>query len=140
MIRFRTKDIGYITKEKCSCGRTSVRMYITGREDDMLIVSGVNVFPSDVECAIRQSPLTTGEYRITLYKKDFTTRYNIEVERESKEKSIEEVSKEVEKTLRTRLGVRPREITVLEKGDLPRATHKARRVIDLRSENGSPIN
>lgn len=134
MIRFRSKDIGYITKEKCSCGRTSTRMYITGRLDDMFIVSGVNVFPSDVECAIRQSALTTGEYRITLYNENYTTRYKIEVERGCESYSLGEVAQDTDQILRTRLGVRPREVTVLEKGILPRATHKARRIIDLREE------
>lgn len=109
-------------------------MYITGRLDDMFIVSGVNVFPSDVECAIGHSALTTGEYRITLYNENYTIRYKIEVERGCESYSLGEVAQDTEQILRTRLGVRPREVTVLEKGILPRATHKARRIIDLREE------
>jgi len=53
MIRFRTGDIGTVNREKCACGRTHARINITGRLDDMLIVSGVNVFPSDIEYVVR---------------------------------------------------------------------------------------
>ncbi|MHB8120435.1 MAG: hypothetical protein ACYDHX_17230, partial [Methanothrix sp.] len=51
--RFRTGDIGTVNREPCPCGRTHARINIIGRLDDMLIVSGVNVFPSDIEFAIR---------------------------------------------------------------------------------------
>lgn len=132
MIRFRSKDIGYINRDKCQCGRTHTRMYITGRLDDMFIVSGVNVFPSDVEHAVRQVEELTGEYRVTLEDKNFTTKYSIEVERISEDIDKEKLAEQTEKTLKTRLGVRPSKISILEKGDLPRATHKAKRVIDNR--------
>ena len=50
IIRYRTKDITYITREKCSCGRTHARIHrLMGRTDDMLIIKGVNVYPSQVE-------------------------------------------------------------------------------------------
>lgn len=132
MIRFKSKDIGYITREKCECGRTSTRMYITGRLDDMFIVSGVNVFPSDVEHAVREIKEVTGEYRITLVSEAHTSKYKIEIERENLGLEIEEVKQIVDRTLKTKLGVRPLEITVHDPGILPRATHKAKRVIDER--------
>lgn len=132
MIRFRSKDIGYITRDKCSCGRTHTRMYITGRLDDMFIVSGVNVFPSDVEHAVREIKEVNGEYRIILVSEAHTTKYKIEVERQDPSRPIEEVKKIVDKTLKVKLGVRPLEVIVHEIGTLPRATHKAKRVIDER--------
>ncbi|MFV0481062.1 MAG: phenylacetate--CoA ligase family protein, partial [Campylobacteraceae bacterium] len=66
MIRFRSGDIGYINKNRCECGRTHARLYITGRIDDMFIVSGVNVFPSDIEAIVRGFDGLTGEYRISI--------------------------------------------------------------------------
>ncbi|HHX51864.1 MAG TPA: phenylacetate--CoA ligase, partial [Clostridia bacterium] len=63
LIRFRTGDIVSYTSEKCSCGRTHLRLHgIHGRLDDMLIIKGVNVFPSDVEMVIRKHNDLTGEY------------------------------------------------------------------------------
>ena len=81
MIRFRTGDIGVVNREPCACGRTHARIHVTGRLDDMFIVSGVNVFPSDVEYVIRTIEHLTGEYRITVFTEQFTTRYKVEVER-----------------------------------------------------------
>lgn len=133
MIRFRTGDIGTVNREPCPCGRTHARIYINGRIDDMLIVSGVNVFPSDIEFAIRGSEDITGEYRITALTENFTTRFNVEVEKaagsaESKDAIAETVSLKI----KTRVGVKPKKVIVLDEGELPRATHKAKRLVDQR--------
>ena len=133
MIRFRTGDIGTVNREPCACGRTHARINITGRLDDMFIVSGVNVFPSDVEYVIRNIEKLTGEYRITVFTENYTTRYKVEVERNQNSGSNHaELEEEVSHQLKTRLGVKPKEVVVLEPGELPRATHKAKRLIDLR--------
>jgi len=79
MIRFRTGDIGTVNREKCACGRTHARINITGRLDDMLIVSGVNVFPSDIEYVVRNMEELSGEYRITAITENFTTKFKLEV-------------------------------------------------------------
>ena len=84
MIRFRTGDIGYVNKSKCNCGRTSCRINIVGRKDDMFIVSGVNIFPSDVETVLRELEGITGEYRIHVFNRDYTARYGVEVENRRK--------------------------------------------------------
>jgi phenylacetate-CoA ligase len=135
MIRFRTGDIGTVNREPCACGRTHARIEITGRLDDMFIVSGVNVFPSDVEYVIRNIDKLTGEYRITVFTEEFTTRYKVEVEKNNASADGIALAEEVSHHLKTRLGVKPKEINVLEPGELPRATHKAKRLIDLRSVN-----
>jgi phenylacetate-CoA ligase len=137
MIRFRTGDIIQRYPEGCSCGRTHVRFRVLGRRDDMFIVSGVNVFPSDIEYFVRNIPGLTGEYRITVYTEDRLTRFDIEVERSGDyQGSDEDVAEELKKQVATRLGVRPRRVKVLATGTLPRATHKAKRLVDLRgSEN-----
>lgn len=133
LIRFRTNDIGSINREKCACGRTHVRIHITGRRDDLLIISGVNVFPSDIEYVIRNIPNLSGEYRITAFTENFSTRFSVEVEHAlndhtSKEKLAELVSN----SIKARVGVKPKEVIVLDYEALPRATHKAKRLIDKR--------
>ncbi|MDD4922892.1 MAG: AMP-binding protein, partial [Bacteroidales bacterium] len=81
MIRFRTGDIGTVNREKCACGRTHARISVTGRLDDMLIISGVNVFPSDIEYVVRNIEQLSGEYRITAITENFSTKFKVEVER-----------------------------------------------------------
>ena len=80
MIRFRTGDIIQRYPEGCACGRTHVRFKVLGRRDDMFIVSGVNVFPSDIEYVARNVPGLTGEYRVVVYTEnhltDSTSRWN----------------------------------------------------------------
>lgn len=133
MIRFKTGDIGVVNRAPCTCGRTHARINIVGRIDDMFIVSGVNVFPGDIEYVIRGIEGITGEYVIRVFDEDFTTKYKVEIEKtlDSKE-TDEEVSKKVSKAIKARLGVKPKEVIVLKDGTIPRATHKAKRLIDER--------
>lgn len=132
MIRFRTGDIGYVNKNKCKCGRTQTRIYIVGRLDDMFIVSGVNVFPSDVEHAIRQVDGITGEYRIRIFNKNLSTAYSVEVEKTDDVTDEEQLKENIWKILKVNLGVKPTDILIHEDGYLPRQTHKANRIIDER--------
>lgn len=135
MIRFRTGDIGTVNKEKCSCGRTHARINITGRLDDMLIVSGVNVFPSDIEFVIRNMKELSGEYRITAFTENFTNKFKVEVERAlGNDDDAEALAQKVSSAIKTRIGVKPKEVIVLNNGELPRATHKAKRLIDERQK------
>jgi len=138
MIRFRTGDIGYVKREKCSCGRTHARIYIVGRKDDMFIVSGVNIFPSDVEFVIRGLDGITGEYQIRVSEKNFTAQYMVEIEKHNdNNETDEQLAIRVSNALKTRIGVKPAAVKVLKDGELPRATHKAKRLIDERSLNYS---
>jgi phenylacetate-CoA ligase len=133
MIRFRTGDIITHTKEKCVCGRTHTRITVTGRLDDMFIVSGVNVFPSDIEFIVRKDKELTGEYRITVFTEDHLTKFEIEVEKlKGITTDAKHISERLAHDIKTHLGVRPKEIRILDEGELPRATHKAKRLIDLR--------
>jgi phenylacetate-CoA ligase len=134
LIRFRTNDIGSVNREKCACGRTHVRINITGRRDDLLIVSGVNVFPSDIEYVIRNLPELSGEYRITALSENFSTRFTVEVEQAINNKTPKEIlARQVSNSIKARIGVKPKEVLVLDYEDLPRATHKAVRLIDKRN-------
>ena len=136
ILRYRTHDIGVITRKKCSCGRTLVKMTKPrGRTDDMLIIRGVNVFPSQIETV--------------LLEQGYTANYQILVDRASNFDSIEvqvEISpevfsdtvrglvrkeKELEEALRSLLGISAK-VHLLEPGSIQRSTGKAVRVIDKR--------
>ena len=136
MIRFRTGDIGYVNRDTCICGRTHARIYIVGRKDDMFIVSGVNIFPSDVEYVIRGLDGITGEYQIRISEKNYTAMYTVEIEKSgNSSETDEQLATRVSSALKTRIGVKPAKVIVLKDGELPRATHKAKRLIDERNLN-----
>ena len=134
LIRFRTGDIGWIDNTPCSCGRTHGRIHINGRKDDMFIVSAVNVFPSDIEAVIREIPGITGEYLTRVFKKDFTCKYSVEVEKNGDHtKTDDEVAAEVSAALKARIGVKPYQVVVHPDGGLnTRSEHKSKRIVDER--------
>jgi phenylacetate-CoA ligase len=133
MIRFRTGDVVTRDRTPCRCGRTHARIRIHGRTDDMFIVNGVNVFPSDVEVVVRSLEETTGEYRITLAREHHLTRFDLEVERRAgRAVSAPALADAVKHAFKTRLGIAPRTVSVLDDGALPRSVHKAKRVVDRR--------
>lgn len=136
MIRFRTGDIGYVSNLPCQCGRTLARIHITGRKDEMFIVGAVNVFPTDIEYVVRAEKGLTGEYSIRVYTEDFTTRYEVSVERaQSSEEPYDEVARRVEGALKTHTGVRPAKVIVHDAGKLGTSSeHKASRFIDERTD------
>jgi len=136
MIRFRTGDIVTVTWEKCKCGRTHPRiMGVHGRLDDMLIITGVNVFPSDIEYVVRQDKRLTGEYRMVVYREKHLDRFDVEVEKlDSVDIEEEILAQEIREAIKVRVGVAPKRIIVLKDGEIPRATHKAKRVIDKREK------
>ncbi len=136
MIRFRTGDIITADRSPCSCGRTHARITVIGRLDDMFIISGVNVFPSDVEFVVRNIPGLSGEYRITLFEENHLTRFELEAERqkEGDPEQDQTLINQLQHALKIRLGVKPAGIRLLAEGTLPRSTHKAKRVQDLRQK------
>ncbi len=135
MIRFRTGDVVTRDRTPCACGRTHSRIYIRGRTDDMFIVNGVNVFPSDVEVVVRSIEELSGEYRITLHRENHLTRFDLEVE-ERKGPSLPTAGlpEAIRAAFRSRLGLAPRGVVVLPDGTLPRSVHKAKRVVDRRQD------
>lgn len=137
MIRFRTGDIVTYTDEKCECGRTLKRINVVGRLDDMFIAGGVNVFPTDIEHVARKIDDLTGEYRVTVFEEKHITRFNVEVEkRAGSNADVNELAEKVSHEIKIQLGVKAKEVVILEEGELPRATHKAKRLIDLRTSGG----
>lgn len=133
MIRFRTGDVVTYTNEKCGCGRTLKRINIIGRLDDMFIAGGVNVFPSDIEHVARKFDELTGEYRVTVFEEKHITRFKIEVEKRAEVVINEtELKERIGHEIKIKLGVKANDVSILQEGELPRATHKAKRLIDLR--------
>ncbi|MDR0248611.1 MAG: AMP-binding protein [Oscillospiraceae bacterium] len=133
IIRFRTGDIGRIDVSPCECGRTLGRIYVDGRKDDMFIVSAVNVYPSDIEYVIRAMPEISNEYTIRIFEESYTCKYEVNVENVS-DISDDEVREKTVNAMKARIGVRPAIVNVHPHGTLERSTHKAKRVIDQRTE------
>ncbi len=133
LIRFRTGDIVSYTTEPCRCGRTHMRLHgIHGRLDDMLIIKGVNVFPSDIETVVRQNDKLSGEYLCVVTEEKHMAVLTVEIEQaKSFNGDVEALAKEVQTDCQKLVGIRPR-ISIRETGALPRETHKAKRVLDKR--------
>ena len=134
MIRFRTGDIVSFTSEPCACGRTAIRMLgVHGRLDDMLIIKGVNVFPSDIEAIARKDHDFTGEYKLIVERENHLDKLTVEVERAAAfHGGDDELIARFSRQLQSITGVSAR-IVILPPDTLPRATHKAKRVEDRRS-------
>ncbi|WP_296559920.1 phenylacetate--CoA ligase [uncultured Acetobacterium sp.] len=140
LIRYRTKDITQLDTTPCDCGRTSARMAkITGRTDDMLIIGGVNVFPSQIEGVLLGIKGIGSNYQIRVLKKGYLDRIEIDVEVINQDLLVsvtllDQLYKEIESKLHTILGIHAG-IHLVEPKSLVRSEGKAKRVIDLRSEN-----
>jgi phenylacetate-CoA ligase len=136
LIRYRTRDISAITREKCSCGRTLIKMHKPkGRSDDMLIIRGVNVFPSQVEHVILSLGMEPN-YQIIVDRINNLDVMTVRIEMSDKMfsdsvKGIEEVERRISSSMQTTLGVSAK-INLVEPHSLPRSEGKAVRVIDNR--------
>lgn len=134
MIRFRTGDIVSFTSEPCRCGRTSQRLLgVHGRLDDMLIIKGVNLFPSDVEAIARKETDCTGEYKLIVERENHLDRLTVEIERAPSYAGVDDdLAHRFARQLKSITGVSAA-VRVLPPDALPRATHKAKRVEDRRT-------
>ena len=136
LIRFRTKDIGTVTHEKCACGRTFVRMSKPmGRTDDMLIIRGVNVFPSQIETVLLQMDQSPN-YQIIVDRKGALDSLEVQVEltEEKFSDTVSEISKverDLTEKLKSLLGIAAK-VTLVAPGTIARSEGKAKRVIDRR--------
>ena len=137
VFRYRTRDISYLIPEPCACGRTSYRLAnIQGRTDDMLIIKGVNVFPSQIESVILGFPQVSPNYQLIVRRENMLD--NLEVVVELVDGSLLEEFSEIEKLeaeMRERihsvLGLRVK-LRLAEPKSIERTTGKAKRVVDLR--------
>lgn len=138
-IRYRSRDITRLYHDNCKCGRTLVKMEkVTGRSDDMLIIRGVNVFPSQIEAVLMEIEGTEPHYQIIVDRKGSMD--DIEVMVEVNEKMFSDeirvlngLSKSITDKFRSSLGISAK-ITLVEPQSIPRSEGKAIRVVDKRNK------
>lgn len=137
VIRYRTRDITVLNPEPCSCGRTMVRMErVTGRTDDMLIIRGVNVFPSQIESVLLEFGDTEPHYLLVVDRKGNLDILEIWVEISDrlfsdKIRYMEELEGKLRERIGSVLGIAAR-IKLVEPRTIPRSEGKAKRVVDRR--------
>lgn len=135
MIRYRTRDITRLSNEPCACGRTHIRiMRVTGRNDDMLIIRGVNVYPSQVEAVLVGFPGIAPHYQIILTREGALDAMTVEVELApdfdgDKSRKADEVTHHI----KSLIGVTCK-VVVKAEGEVPRSQGKAVRVLDKRNK------
>ena len=140
MIRYRTKDITRLYREPCVCGRTLIKMdKVTGRSDDMLIISGVNVFPSQIESLLLDIDEVEPQYVIVVKKKGHLDHLSIKVEGKSEvyETGAEkrgQVEEKIAHHIKGMMGIGV-EIELVEPKSIARSEGKALRVIDERPKD-----
>jgi phenylacetate-CoA ligase len=138
LLRYRTRDRVALVHESCACGRTSVRMMrVKGRTDDMLIVRGVNVFPTQIEQVLLARPGLTSNYQIVVDRQhDQLDEVEVRVEADSDlhkqgGAAIGAIQADVTEDLRQTLGLHVH-VLVVEPHHLPRSEGKVKRVVDRR--------
>jgi phenylacetate-CoA ligase len=140
LLRFRTRDLTSLNYETCECGRTSVRMSrILGRSDDMLIIRGVNVFPSQVESVICELPQLEPHYLLLVDRVNNLDTFEVQVEVKEEFYSDEvskmiDLRKQIVHRLQSVLGISP-DVKLVEPRSIERSQGKAKRVIDKRKIN-----
>lgn len=137
VLRYRTGDITSLAPEPCDCGRTMVRMdNVTGRADDLLVVRGVNLYPSQIEAAIVDLEAVAPHYRIDLSREETLDRFEVTVEHHADfGGSTDDLEAEIRTRLKEVLAVQPDDIRVVEPGGIERQeTGKVKRVWDHRDE------
>jgi phenylacetate-CoA ligase len=134
MLRYRTRDITRLTHERCDCGRTHVRILrITGRNDDMLIIRGVNVYPSQIEAVLVGRPNLAPHYQLVVERHGSLDQVRIEVEALPGVEAahFEHIAHDVAHHVKSMIGISS-EVAVQPAGTIPRSQGKAVRVRDLR--------
>jgi phenylacetate-CoA ligase len=139
MIRFRTRDITSLRREKCECGRTLIKMTrVQGRTDDMLIIGGVNVFPSQIESLLFDFKEIEPQYIIYIRKKGHLDSLHVDVEAkqelyEGSSEKIIELENRISNHLREMIGISIK-VRLLPPKSIARSEGKVKRVIDERSK------
>ncbi len=155
LLRYRTGDITSVDPEPCICGRTNVRMArVSGRTDDMLIIRGVNVFPSQVESVLLMSPQVEPHYKLIVTRKGPMDNMEVQVEIKpslhkevldamlsmsdvtvfTEHEALVALKGDIQKNIKDIIGINTK-ITFKEPGSIERSEGKAQRVVDLRKED-----
>ncbi|AMW98148.1 phenylacetate--CoA ligase family protein [Rummeliibacillus stabekisii] len=142
VLRYRTGDLASLSREKCSCGRTTVRMSrVKGRTDDMIIIRGVNVFPSEIERVLLQIDGLVPHFQIHLIRNGAMDEAVLHVEIESKlyeeigqdlsHERVSKIKKEIQRVMKSTCLVTINTVFNIPKA-IPRSEGKAARIVDLR--------
>jgi len=137
LLRYRSGDISRLLGSGCPCGRShSMVERITGRSDDMLIVRGINVFPSQIEEVLLSYPQIGEHYQIVVDRETYLDQLRVEVEATGKvfggeAQPLLTLAQQIERKLKDSLGIKAR-VKFVEPGSIPRSAGKAKRVVDLR--------
>ena len=137
MIRYRTRDLTHLIYDKCECGRTAVRMgKILGRSDDMMIIRGVNVFPSQIESILLEFPEYEPYFLIEVDRVNNTDTFDIQVEVKpefytDQVNELVRLRQRLTSRIQSVVGIQPA-IKIVQPGTIERSTGKAKRAIDHR--------
>jgi phenylacetate-CoA ligase len=137
VLRYRTRDITYLDHTPCACGRTTVRMHrVLGRTDDMLIIRGVNVFPSQIEEVILKVEGIEPHYQLIVERRDQLDELEVQVEMNERLfsdeiKDLERTERRIEQDLYAALNIHTR-VKLVEPKSIARSEGKAKRIIDKR--------
>lgn len=138
LLRYRTRDLTRLHREKCDCGRTLVRMEkCLGRTDDMLIIRGVNVFPSQIESVLMEMTETTPHYQLIVRRENNLDTLEVLVEIDERNwsdsiRELEGIRQRIDHNIKSLLGISAK-IRLVEPHSIERSEGKAKRVIDHRS-------
>ncbi len=140
LIRYRTRDLTRLNYTACRCGRTFARMQrVTGRSDDMLIIRGVNVFPSQIESILIETEGISPHYQLIVERDgnlDILT-VNVEIDGATfsdEIKNLQRLERKIQKNIKEFLGVTAR-VKLVEPKSIERSAGKAKRIIDLRNQD-----
>ncbi|HML52929.1 MAG TPA: phenylacetate--CoA ligase [Solidesulfovibrio magneticus] len=139
LIRYRTRDITRLVKTPCKCGRTFARMQrVQGRSDDMLIIRGVNVFPSQIESILLETEGLTPHYQLVVRREGNLDTLSVQVEVDEKIfsdeiKGLQRLENKIQKNIKEFLGVTT-QVKLVEPRGIQRSEGKAKRILDLRNE------
>ena len=139
LLRYNTRDLSTLNQEKCACGRTTMRMKkITGRSDDMLIIRGVNLFPSQIEHVLLEMGETSAHYMLYVDKINNLDTLELKVELDEANmmetiRDLQNLSKKIEHALNSAIGLSVK-VTLVEPKTIARSEGKAVRVIDNRKK------
>lgn len=139
LIRYRTRDITSLNYVPCKCGRTHVRMQrVTGRSDDMLIIRGVNVFPSQIESILLETEGTAPHYQLIVDRTGNLDTLEVRVEVNEKFftdeiKGLQRMEGKIRKSIKEFLGVSTK-VTLVEPKGIERSVGKAQRIVDRRNK------
>ena len=136
MLRYRTRDVTRVSTERCGCGRNHLRIRrITGRNDDMLIIRGVNVYPSQIEAVLVGMPEIAPHYQLVVERKGSLDQVTVEVEASpdvaQSPEAYARISGAASHQIKSLVGIST-DVVVKKPGDIPRSQGKAVRVRDLR--------